>query len=236
MSFMEKISISDSSTYSKPFITFDIDWAHDEVIFDVYSLVSKFEIDTTWMVTHETETLKDLSKSGKCELGIHPNFNFLLEGDFRLGKSAREVVGQMMNLLPNAKVARSHSVCQSSRISQIFSLEGIKFESNDYIPANQVNFIQPWTLENGLVKVPYFFSDELACVRPTPNNVSLISRKDLKVFDFHPIHVFLNTESIDRYERTRPVHQNPKELIKHRYQGYGTRSRLIELMELCSQS
>lgn len=236
MSFIETILVNDPTTYSKPFISLDIDWAHDEVIFDVFSLVSKFEVDTTWMVTHETDLLSDLSNSGNCELGIHPNFNYLLEGDFRLGKSTQEIVDRMMCLVPQAKVARSHSVCQSSRISQIFSLAGIKFDSNDYIPANQISLIQPWTLENGIIKIPYFYSDELACLRPTPDNLSMISRKGLRVFNFHPIHVFLNTESLDRYERTRPLHQNPKELIKHRYQGYGTRSRLIELLELCRQS
>lgn len=61
----------------------------------------------------------------------------------------------------------------------------------------------------------------------------LVALEGVKVFDFHPIHIFLNTESLDRYERTRPYHQNPSELIKHRYKGYGTRNRLIELLELC---
>lgn len=236
MSFMETISIGEPSTYSKPFISFDIDWAHDEVIFDVFSLVSKYQLDTTWMVTHKTDLLDDLFKSRKCELGIHPNFNYLLEGDFRLGNSAQEIVDGVMSIVPKAKVVRSHSVCQSSRISEIFSLAGILVETNDYIPASQVSLIQPWTLPNGITKAPYFFSDELACLTSTPDNLSLVSRQGLRIFDFHPIHVFLNTESLDRYERTRPLHQNPRELIKHRYEGYGTRSRLIELLELCRQS
>lgn len=236
MSFMGKISANDPATYSKPFISLDIDWAHDEIISDVFSLVSNFEVNTTWMVTHGTDLLSDLSNSGSCELGIHPNFNYLLEGDVRLGKSTQEIVDRMMSLVPEAKVARSHSVCQSSRISQNFALAGIEIESNDYIPANQISLIKPWVLENGITKVPYFFSDELACLRSTPDNISLIGREGLRVFDFHPIHVFLNTESLERYERTRPLHQNPKELIKYRYQGYGTRSRLIELLELCKQS
>jgi len=47
--------------------------------------------------------------------------------------------------------------------------------------------------------------------------------------------VFLNTESLDRYERTRPIHRDPSELIKHRFDGYGTRSRLIDLLTLASQ-
>ena len=60
----------------------------------------------------------------------------------------------------------------------------------------------------------------------------IASRSGLKVFDFHPIHIFLNTESLERYERTRPIHHNPKELIKHRYSGYGARNQLIELLEM----
>ena len=83
--------------------------------------------------------------------------------------------------------------------------------------------------------VPYFWEDDVACIDPNVSEVSsLVRRHGIKVFDFHPIHVFLNTESLDRYERTRPLHQNPKELIKHRFEGYGTRSRLIELLEMVS--
>lgn len=81
-----------------------------------------------------------------------------------------------------------------------------------------------------------FFCDYVTAMTTYTPMMELASRPGLKVFDFHPIHVFLNTESLDRYERTRPLHQNPKELIKHRYQGDGTRSRLIELLELCRQS
>jgi hypothetical protein len=235
MSFIEKIKLEQPSSYCRPIITFDIDWAHDDIIFDLHHLVASFKIETTWMVTHKSDYLYDLRKSSNCELGIHPNFNYLLSGDLRLGKSAEEVVERMMVLVPSCKVVRSHSVCQSSRISQIFWNAGIKFESNDYMPASLIAVVEPWELEIGIIKVPYFFSDELACMRSTPSISELYCRAGLKIFDFHPIHVFLNTESLDRYERTRPLHQNPKELIKHRFEGYGTRSRLIELLELSAK-
>jgi len=52
------------------------------------------------------------------------------------------------------------------------------------------------------------------------------------VFDVNSIHEFLNTESLDRYELTRSRHQNLKELIKHRFKGYGTRNRFIDLLRL----
>ena len=71
MSFFRLITVGDQSTYSKPFVSFDIDWAHDDVVFDVFKLVSAFDVDTTWMVTHETDLLNDLANSDNCELGIH---------------------------------------------------------------------------------------------------------------------------------------------------------------------
>lgn len=236
MSFIGSIELSEPISYMKPFITFDVDWAHDEILFDLYGLVKPHNIETTWMITHKSDFLKVLERCSKSELGIHPNFNFLLSGDFRLGKSAEEVVSRMMNVVPFCKVVRSHSVCQSSRISQLFWELGIRYESNDYIPATEISNVKPWRIEVGITKVPYFFSDELACLRPTPSISELCNRVGLKVFDFHPIHVYLNTESLDRYERTRPLHQKPKELIKHRYEGYGTRSRLLELIELCKKT
>ena len=236
MTFISSIECNNYETYATPILSFDIDWAHDEVIADVLNLISNYTVDSTWMVTHQTDLIQEISSNSSCELGIHPNFNFLLSGDFRNGKSAQEIVERMMVLLPNAKVVRSHSVCQSSRLSHIFASAGIEYESNDYIPGGQVSPIHPWKLENSLTKVPYFFSDELACLGAVPSIADLVSYEGLKVFDFHPIHVFLNTESLDRYEKTRSVHHNPSELIKHRYTGYGTRSRLIDLLDTCFKS
>lgn len=52
----------------------------------------------------------------------------------------------------------------------------------------------------------------------------------IKVFDFHPIHIFLNTEDLDRYEKTREWHNCEVTLLKYRYEGYGTRNFLMELI------
>ena len=80
-------------------------------------------------------------------------------------------------------------------------------------------------------KVPYFWEDDVACIEEDHKSLAeLGSLSGLKVFDFHPTQVFLNTNNIELYERTRPLHNNPKELIKHRYEKYGTRNRLLELL------
>ena len=139
----------------------------------------------------------------------------------------------MIEVVPEAKSIRSHSMTQSSNLLDLFQRKGITHDCNHFIPEQYVACLKPWYLWNSMIKVPYFWEDDVMCIHSKSTPVKeLALRPGLKCFDFHPIHVFLNTESLDRYERTRPLHQNPKELIKHRYQCYGTRDRLVELLEL----
>ena len=104
---------------------------------------------------------------------------------------------------------------------------------DSFIPAQIGIELKPWRIWNQLVRVTYNWEDDVSIIYGhTDNMASIINVPGLKVFNFHPIHVFLNTESLDRYEKTRPLHQKPKELIKHRHEGYGTRNRLLDLLEL----
>ena len=48
--------------------------------------------------------------------------------------------------------------------------------------------------------------------------------------NFHPIHVFLNTEDLSRYERTRPLHNDPLHLEEARHTGVGVRTLLVDLI------
>lgn len=53
----------------------------------------------------------------------------------------------------------------------------------------------------------------------------------LQIYDFHPIHVFLNTDRQIRYESARPLFQLPDSLIEHRLsEGRGTRDVLLSLL------
>ena len=222
------------NSYSKPIISFDIDWANDDVLCDTIEIIEDAEIKATWFVTHETKHLSNILKNKNYKVGVHPNFNTLLDGSKQHGNNKEEVIDSLIDIVPNAKLVRSHSVVQSSRLSNLFLDKGFTHESNDYIPYDSDIDLKPWSLDNGLIKVPYFWSDELECA---PNSKKqkmsdLVLLPGLKVFDFHPIHIFLNTESLDRYEKTRHLHNKPSELIKYRYDGYGTRNRLLELINL----
>lgn len=231
------------SWVNRLFLTFDIDWAHDEILLDTAALISESGVLATWFVTHATPVLDVIRGMPGHELGIHPNFNTLLDGSTGNGRNARQIIECLLDIVPKAKSIRSHSMTQSSRLLDLFHSSGLTHEVNHFIPQHTGIELRPWVLWSGItfVKVPYFWEDDLHMAYesigiPQKNPAELATVGGLKVFDFHPIHVFLNTESLDRYEYTRPLHSNPKELIKHRYEGYGTRSRLIELLELAKSS
>jgi hypothetical protein len=219
------------------FITFDIDWACDAVLEDTMALVADADAAATWFVTHHTGLLRSLSSNPKWELGIHPNFNPLLDGTARTGLNAGKVISDLMDIVPTAKSVRSHSMTQSSRLLDKFLSAGLTHDVNHFIPSGCNVTMKPWRHWNGLLRVPYIWEDDVHCAysgsqqpEPEPSSVVSCTAGGLKVFGFHPIHVYLNTECLDRYERTRPFHCDPIELIKHRYKGYGTRNRLLELL------
>ena len=222
-----------SSWNKKSFITLDIDWAVDEIIIDTLKLMEGSKISATWFVTHETPVLERIQSNDLFELGIHPNFNFLLNEEKKKGKDAEQIIDNMLKIVPEANSIRSHSMTQSSILLDLFVNKKLKYDCNHFIP-HQANInIKPWVLWNGLFRIPYFWEDDLSCIFKEKCSIKdLVDRVGLKVFDFHPIHIFLNTENLNRYEKTRPIHQKPKELIKYRYDGYGIRNQFIELIEI----
>jgi len=100
------------------FLTFDIDWAHDEVLSYTIDLVEEADVYATWFVTHDTPLLERLRENPKFELGIHPNFNNILAGKYDPdnGKSAEQVIDKLLSIVPEARSVRSHSLTQSSKL------------------------------------------------------------------------------------------------------------------------
>jgi len=222
------------SSWAESFLTFDLDWCHDEILAHTLEILDSYEVDTTWFITHETSHLEAMRSNLKIELGVHPNFLPLLNSD-PLSISAEETINQLVRLVPEARVVRSHSLVSSSRLTELLAKRGMTHESGVFIPAGSANAIAPWNHPSGLVQVPFGWADDVALYTNQPEPEALcVQQGSLSVFDFHPIHVFLNTESMDRYESTRPLHQKPGELAALRFEGYGTRDRLINLLRTMS--
>ena len=233
---ISSINLDDAATWrGRVFLTFDIDWANDQVLNDTIDLVEAVDVPATWFVTHDTPVLERLRKNPKFELGIHPNFNWLFAGGKQNGRNVREVLENILRVVPGAKSIRCHSMTQSTGLLAAFEAAGLTHDANHFIPASVGLDLKPWRLWNGMTRVPYFWEDDVYCayetLSPQPDVVEAASTAiGLKVFDLHPIHVFLNTERLERYEMSRNLHNDPVSLVNHRYRGYGTRSRLCDLL------
>jgi len=165
-------------------------------------IIEKKDIKVTIFCTHKTDLLDRMRKNPNIELGIHPNFNFLLNGDFRYGKNIKEVIEYYLNIVPEAVSVRSHSVTQNSAILSAFSDFGIKYDCNHFIPLHLEMNLKPWLHCNGkLIKTPYCWEDDCHCLYQYSWDVQKhINMEGLKIFNFHPIHIFLNTDEPSRYE------------------------------------
>ena len=224
----EKLTWSD-----KTFLTFDMDWAHDVVIQDTLNIINSHGAASTWFVTHNSLLLTQMMNDYNIELGIHPNFNKILDGsDYKSNSNSQKIIEDALELINNCNSIRSHSLTQSEKLLDEFQSFGLTHICNLYIPLSAKIELKPYKLWDDITIVPHCWQDNVQL--KINNNLLKIeynSNNDLKVFNFHPIHIYLNTENLIRYENTRHLHKKPKELIKYRYSGFGVRSFLLELLK-----
>jgi hypothetical protein len=215
------------------YITIDIDWAPEEVIEDTLSLLEAYDVSATLFCTHKSMAI-DRAGNDRFEKAIHPNFNFLLEGKQDHGKNAEETIENLLAIYPGAKGVRSHSMAQSSVLLNLFKEKGMLYEANHFVPYQP---IKPFFLWNGLIRLPYNWEDDVHFMYRKEFNDDLFdfAKGNLLVLDFHPIHIFLNTEHEDRYLAAKKHYQQPKELIPYRNAGKvnkGVRDVFIELLKI----
>lgn len=217
---------------NKVFLTFDIDWVVDEVIADTLDLIRQHAAsNVTFFVTHDSPLIQDMRSDSNIELGIHPNFNPLL--DNKGDKNADEVIQDLLSIVPEAVSVRSHSLTQSSLLYVKYQNTGLQFECSNYLPYDYLEEVRPWRALNGLVKVPHTWEDDIAVMnhKLDVDFSSLLSNRGVIVFDFHPIHIFINTTSIEHYQSAKEVFYDPVALRKQRQTSeVGVRDKFIELL------
>lgn len=225
---------SKASWVDRLFLTFDIDWASDEVVSYLINLLHEYGVKATFFATHVSDILTDLIGDDHFEVGLHPNYNFLLNGDARYGKTIEEVLDYYCDIVPTAKVIRSHSLSQGPLFLNSYLARGFTHESNLYLPVQSNISAKPFQYGFGdITRVPLVFSDDEAINRNwdmSPDEI--LSSDTLKVVDFHPIHVFLNTKNSSQYMAAKSDMQSFERLSKHRLTNtYGSEVYLRELIE-----
>lgn len=211
----------------KIFFSLDIDWAHDAIIEDSLRIFEDHGVRCTLFATHKTSVL-DALPSNRFEVGIHPNFNPLFSGS---GGTAEQILKDLLHLYPNAKGARSHSIAQSSGILNLFAEQGLTYESNQFVPYSRC--LQAYKLWNGLIRIPYNWEDDVHFAYRKSFGEPEIELTDssMKVLDFHPVHIFLNTDTQERYNDAKRFYHEPQKLLALRNKDRpGVRDCLLHLL------
>jgi peptidoglycan/xylan/chitin deacetylase (PgdA/CDA1 family) len=183
----------------------DMDWAPDEVIDYSMALLAEHGIKATLFMTNTVG-----ADTTGHELAIHPNFTTI---DFE------KHVAERLEEFPEAKGTRSHSLMYTERLRPVYEKYGIEYQSNTML--YRQHSLRPFKISPQTIEVPLFWMDnfyiEMENYAPSYVFDELqCSESGLKVFDFHPVHVFLNTESLDRYNEAKKFYKEPKELAKYR--------------------
>jgi len=211
--------------------TSDIDWAPEEVIEDTLNLFELFGVKCTFFSTHHS---LNLSKSDKklFEIGIHPNFNQLLRGDS--DKSFEDILDEIMDIHPEAVGIRTHTMMQSVVMLQKFADKKLLYESNTLMPYQ--TGLKPIRLWNNLIRIPFNWEDDVhwAYGYSFEDPKIDITANEMIVLDFHPIHIYLNTENKYRYSEAKNFFNDPKKLLEYKNTEVpGTRDLLINLLKKC---
>ena len=201
------------------YLTFDIDWAHDEVIEYVIDYLEEESVAATFFVTHDTPVLNRIRENPKFELGLHPNFNNLLSGKPKDNeRDIYTIIENLLKIVPEAKSVRAHCLTQGTLFYKAFKDFGLLYDCNTFIPATSNIAIKPWRFWNGTIIVPFIWSDYIHCMYGWEWNVEEYLRVDgLKVFAFHPIHIALNTADITVYLENKNKFHRLQDVMEFRY-------------------
>ena len=221
------------------YVTMDMDWANDGVLSDTIALTECLNIPVCLFVTHDTPMLTVLRKHPLFTLRIHPNLLPQLNGN--ASKSFRDTLEEMHALIPEAQVIRCHALADATPILTAARDMGFRADMNLFIPFSSGIRLSPFRYFSGIKRLPFFFEDDAWTLeerRFSPEEHVLGPETGLKIFNFHPIHLYLNTESMDRYNRAKPYYHDFEKLAPFINHGsaFGARDFLLRLKELADQN
>jgi len=212
------IILGTKDEYQRVAITSDLDWAPDVAIDYIASIFNQYGIRGTFFCTHRM----DVESTAGHEIAIHPNFT--------KQKSDFDAIKELFEIYPEAKGIRGHGLYVHGGLYDIYEQFGLEYESNFYLPGQ---VIKPFVIYKGIVELPIYFSDDAPLADPDGFNLADadFQEKGLRIFNFHPMHVFLNTGKYSDYERAKPYIHEPEKLYQFRNDGPGTKDALIGLLE-----
>ncbi len=213
----------------EPFLCFlsHIDWAPESMIANALDFFDEYGVAVTPYVTHESPTIRQRYQGDRERLvGLHPNF--LPESTH--GRTTEEVIDHVLGLWPTARSFASHCFVDSALIATEFFQRGLRYDSN--LCLHLQPSLVPFRHHSGLVRFPVFFADDVYAAQSGNLDYTrvadLFKAPGLKLMNFHPVHISLNTPNVEYY---RALKRDLREWPRGAFGGRGLRTFLDELMQ-----
>ncbi len=200
--FILWVNVMQSVAFDDLLLTLDTDWAPDFAIDFVAEILKAAKVSATWFVTHQSPAIERLrNQPDLFELGIHPNF---LAGSSH-GRDTEEILRHCLEIVPTATSMRTHALVQSTPLlGQIITSTSITTDLSLFLPyMPNISPLEYYWQGRMLLRIPYFWEDDCEMERPKPSweLAPLLSLGEgIKVFDFHPIHIYLNSANMQPYQ------------------------------------
>ena len=208
-------------------LTVDTDWAPVECLLDLLELLNVSNIKGTFFSTSE----QDVGTLSGYDIGIHPNF----QGASQDEKAVAGEISSCLARFPTAQGLRSHALLISTRHYLILRdrFPDIRYTSNYYMPG--VAGLEPFVSQAEIPEFPIYWMDHLHLERHNRIDIEKVleetKRPGLKVFDFHPYHVFINSSDMEHVALAREHYHNAAELVHFRRKAPGVRTFFQSLLE-----
>jgi len=200
--------------FDRLYITFDIDWADDDLLAFVLDLLDQYACKATFFVTHDSPLIRQMKDDMRIERGIHPNFTPLLNAPADACQAtAEQILTDLKATVPEAVSCRSHSLVSGTPLLRLSHGHGLLIDSNIYIPCREVPCIRPWRFWTDTLLVPFIWSDYIDLLHHGDADAARVLRaaNTVRVVAFHPIHVYLNTCTLDQYAQFKRSGLTPKQ-------------------------
>ena len=184
------------------------------MIEEVAEMLIKYKVKATWFATHRSKAVDELEREDLFEIGIHPNFY----PNSTHGETEDEVLTYMKSLFPDAISMRTHGLYSNTRFLHKCAKLGIKIDVSVLIDRGKNLQVFKMFFEDGsfILRAPFLWEDDFEMNKPTPCwsvNKIILEINGLKIFDFHPVHICLNTPNMKVYSSLKGKINDKRSLL-----------------------
>jgi len=209
-------------------VTADVDWAPNYAVERFLTIIDDAGVSASIYATHDQCSLKGLPNS--IEVGLHPD-NTRYHPEYGISRKLLD----LRELFPDAVGVRCHRNFFGQNVAQLAVAAGMTYDASVFLWKH--SHLRPWIDQFGLVRLAYNWEDGIQADYGygwTMDHVPFHGQ-GLKIFNFHPIFVYLNCPD-DDYRRKivgnyKDLTQAPKSEIEPLiYNGYGAQNFLVDLL------